>query len=137
MCLPFVLLGAQHCFPGSLLSSVDFPGGEGGKIDPILCVKIFFQLLSAADGPIAAWKKPLWLSLRHFKFGSIRLLVSVRKGHPCSAAGFLSVQAPAGKQVSGHSQISEVLVLRAAFCRGLQRRSPLALEQACKIGHQG
>lgn len=47
--LPFVLLWAQHC---SLFCAVDSPGGVDGKTDPILCIKTFFQLLSAAEGPL-------------------------------------------------------------------------------------
>lgn len=57
--LSFVLVWALRYSSDSLHSSVGFSFWVDGKINPILCIKAFFQLLCAADGPIAAGKKPL------------------------------------------------------------------------------
>lgn len=56
--LSFVLVWTLRC-SGSLHSSVGFSVWVDGKIGPILCIKAFFQLLHAADGPVAAGKKSL------------------------------------------------------------------------------
>lgn len=72
--LSFVLVWALPCSSGSLHSSVGFSVWVDGKIGPILCIKACFQLLRAADGPVAAGKNSLHLSLlspRHFRLGSM------------------------------------------------------------------